>query len=449
MSVYALRESNSMADGLRARDGGTVSAVRSCRVCNATEGLSMCASCKSVFYCGKQHQVADWKDHKATCKEIKRSRELISAAPENMAANQNVFNTAALCQQQSEQTATCQQSRLGNVLVTEHKLESSHSHSYEDPGACMFYVDTNPDPDQDKTASSFWQCGDTEAFSTGDLSSSLLAACADEHIQKRDSSSSLSSAYSSSGSVHSLGGGLHHTDSQSSASSNSIGIGRSFSSFSSTSSLGSSCPSSGSDMTGFDNQGPRRKILKQKRLHKDLSSIHGNRRPSHGSMDQNRPVAAADQSNKTLSDYVVKCLNDYGICVVDNFLGEEKGNKILQDVIEIQHAGSFKEGQLVNRNDTSRKIRGDQIAWVEIGDSRGDNIGVLVRKLDSLLMTCNGRLSKYDINGRTKVRLFYSCNAYLCLLKSVVCIKCIGVLVMHYLEGRDQIWRNLIPMTIP
>ena len=247
----------------------------------------MCASCKIVYYCGKQHQVADWKSHKMACKQLKRSNDLGSLGSD-MAAERN-------------SPQACQASRLS---VTDQLQGTCDDTS----AAPMFYVDTNPDADQDRSASSFWQFGDSEAFSTGDLSSSLLA-CATESVKKRDSSSSLSSAYSSGGSLHSLG--LHHTDSGTShTSSSSSSLRKSYSS-SSDLGLGSSCPSSGSDMTGYDTQGPRRgKILpKQKRLHKDLSQIHcANRRSSHGSMEQNRQPPASDQSNKTLSDYVVKCL---------------------------------------------------------------------------------------------------------------------------------------------
>lgn len=343
-----------MAEGLRADPDFSVVSLRSCRVCGLTEKLLMCASCKSVYYCGKEHQVADWKLHKAACREMKRTIALLS-------------------DQLSDKTVpACLSSR--NVVVTEPACDDSR--------ACTFYVDTNPDTDEARSASEFWQYA--EPFSTGDLSRSLAACSVDAALVPTTSSGSLSSTHSSSGSLHSL----HHTDSQSSASSGSLAC-----SHSSTSSLGSN---SNPDMTGHEFL--KAKILPKSKRHKHFNQVNsGTRRHSHG--DANRP----DQANKTLADYVVKCLNDYGICVVDNFLSEEKGNKILNEVLELQQAGIFKEGQVVNRRDVTHKVRGDQITWVEIGDLGRDYIGLLIRKLDSLLMACNGRLSRYDINGRTKV----------------------------------------------
>ncbi|KAJ6254008.1 ankyrin repeat-containing protein [Anaeramoeba flamelloides] len=40
---------------------------RKCNVCNKTKGLSICTSCKEVYYCGKECQRKDWKNHKEKC----------------------------------------------------------------------------------------------------------------------------------------------------------------------------------------------------------------------------------------------------------------------------------------------------------------------------------------------------------------------------------------------
>lgn len=45
--------------------------ARACIVCGATEKLRSCSRCKQVRYCGKEHQLAHWKEHKATCAPLK------------------------------------------------------------------------------------------------------------------------------------------------------------------------------------------------------------------------------------------------------------------------------------------------------------------------------------------------------------------------------------------
>lgn len=41
-----------------------------CKVCNKTEGVMACSRCKDEFYCSRQHQVSDWKNHKELCSQL-------------------------------------------------------------------------------------------------------------------------------------------------------------------------------------------------------------------------------------------------------------------------------------------------------------------------------------------------------------------------------------------
>ena len=43
---------------------------------------------------------------------------------------------------------------------------------------------------------------------------------------------------------------------------------------------------------------------------------------------------------------VIEHLNKYGACVIDEFLGEERGSEILENVKKLQDAHLFREGQL-------------------------------------------------------------------------------------------------------
>ncbi len=40
-----------------------------CAVCDAS-CKSKCQSCKKVYYCCREHQVSDWKEHKKICNRV-------------------------------------------------------------------------------------------------------------------------------------------------------------------------------------------------------------------------------------------------------------------------------------------------------------------------------------------------------------------------------------------
>lgn len=109
-------------------------------------------------------------------------------------------------------------------------------------------------------------------------------------------------------------------------------------------------------------------------------------------------------SQKVAGEYLVPCMSKHGICVVDNFLGEETGLSLLEDVRALYKTGRFTDGQLVSqRSDSSKAIRGDKITWVEGSEPGCEKIALLISCMDDLIRYCNGKLGNYRINGRTKV----------------------------------------------
>ncbi|XP_059478591.1 prolyl hydroxylase EGLN3 isoform X2 [Neocloeon triangulifer] len=107
---------------------------------------------------------------------------------------------------------------------------------------------------------------------------------------------------------------------------------------------------------------------------------------------------------------VIKDMDAYGICVVDNFLGLDKGCEVLHEVLEMHEKGVFKDGQLVStrltRNDL-KTIRSDQIAWIDGKEASCKNIGHLISRVDAVILRANqmsahGKLGKHAITGRTK-----------------------------------------------
>lgn len=102
-------------------------------------------------------------------------------------------------------------------------------------------------------------------------------------------------------------------------------------------------------------------------------------------------------------------MSTFGVCVVDNFLGKDKGLAVLKEVMNMHEAGVFKDGQLVsNKLKADRKtIRSDQITWIDGRESSCKNIGCLISRVDAVVLKANtmknnGKMGDYKINGRTK-----------------------------------------------
>ncbi|XDV49808.1 hypothetical protein PO909_018989 [Leuciscus waleckii] len=116
------------------------------------------------------------------------------------------------------------------------------------------------------------------------------------------------------------------------------------------------------------------------------------------------------QTLKLATEYIIPCMNKHGICVVDNFLGEDIGLSILDDVKALHQAGKFTNGQLVSqKSDSSKDIRGDKITWIEGKEPGCEKICFLMSCMDDLVRNCNGNLGNYTINGRTKVSMCQGC----------------------------------------
>lgn len=123
----------------------------------------------------------------------------------------------------------------------------------------------------------------------------------------------------------------------------------------------------------------------------------------------NRPKSKEHKrlnSHKLVLQYVVPCMNSYGLCMVDNFLGNKIGDRILQEVINIQQSGKLQDGELACRKlGKSKSIRGDKIAWVGGIEPGCENIGFLLTRMDKLITYADGKLGKYKIRGRHKVSI--------------------------------------------
>ncbi|XP_008278660.1 uncharacterized protein egln2 [Stegastes partitus] len=117
------------------------------------------------------------------------------------------------------------------------------------------------------------------------------------------------------------------------------------------------------------------------------------------------PAGSGWSAERIAQQYIVPCMKYYGICVKDNFLGAQLGDRVLEEVEVLNRSGKFRGGQLVSQKSIpSRSIRGDQIAWVEGKEPGCENIAALMAHIDEAVMysAANGQLGNCAINGRTK-----------------------------------------------
>lgn len=136
---------------------------------------------------------------------------------------------------------------------------------------------------------------------------------------------------------------------------------------------------------------------------------------------RSKTASKKDKENKkhlTVLMNFIKDLNSLGIFVKDEFLGNELGSSVFDEVVMLHAAGVFTKGQLVRNNTSNNAIRGDQITWVAGNEPSCKNIGRLITEIDKVVLTGNkmqgnGELGKYKIDGRTKVSVFRTKNIFL------------------------------------
>lgn len=86
-----------------------------------------------------------------------------------------------------------------------------------------------------------------------------------------------------------------------------------------------------------------------------------------------------------LPEVIARDLNNYGLCVLDDFLGEGRAQKVLGEVFSMHSEGKFTDGKLVNPlpGDVrdQRQIRGDKIAWIGGQEPGCANIAYLINQV--------------------------------------------------------------------
>ncbi|XP_072030706.1 LOW QUALITY PROTEIN: egl nine homolog 1-like [Amphiura filiformis] len=69
---------------------------KSCSVCGIIENLKRCGKCLSTWYCGREHQVQDWKSHKRKCKELQQKGVIYDGTKSARNPNNNTAGNGEL-----------------------------------------------------------------------------------------------------------------------------------------------------------------------------------------------------------------------------------------------------------------------------------------------------------------------------------------------------------------
>ncbi|KAJ8713852.1 hypothetical protein PYW08_007472 [Mythimna loreyi] len=106
---------------------------------------------------------------------------------------------------------------------------------------------------------------------------------------------------------------------------------------------------------------------------------------------------------------VIRDMTQYGVCVLNNFLGKERGLCVLNEVLDMYRSGIFTAGQLVSNpaSTEAQTIRSDLIHWIDGKEANCQYIRQLISQVDNIIlrankMANNGKMGDYVINGRTK-----------------------------------------------
>ncbi|CAL7948574.1 unnamed protein product [Xylocopa violacea] len=341
-----------------------IGATVGCVVCNRTDKLLRCSRCKAVFYCTKEHQRRDWKRHKEFC----ATHAVESIVTDTVStANQNSIlkpskNDTIVGNCQTSTTPVVYNLTEKSVLErtrrskTAQKIQNNAIHLEEINKPTEYKGSQNS-----KKKSSSIKAKGTGASRVDGWTSPITYEGSSEDTILGARTESLNPGLEGSRILDNLQDDELNMPTQ--------------------------------HHNGMKNF-PEIRLARGEDI---LPSFHHKNKNNFDRLEN-------------MSRDVIRDMNKYGLCVVNNFLGVEKGLAVLNEVLSLYSAGLFKDGQLVSNktgaNDL-KTIRGDQITWLDGKEKQCQNIGMLISRVDAVIMKANkmcnnGKMGNYQINGRTK-----------------------------------------------
>lgn len=362
-------------DGVRR----TAGAEAICAICDRTDKLSRCSRCKVVFYCTKEHQRRDWKRH----------REFCATHPAATAASTEESYSAAAA---------------AAVAANESLPFKRHPSSVGNRTASSALVPNLKNINEPSDAS--WGLNVTSSELCRNVKH-----LADSNAREENGSNQQERKENQSLKKKSNSGKARNTRN------NKVD--------------GWTSPITYEGSSEDTILGARAEllnpILESSRIFDSLSNADLGSSTQHRNgmknlseiQDQEEellpPFLHRNRSNleellDKICQYVIRDMDKYGVCVVDKFLGKERGLKVLGEVLNMYSAGLFQDGQLVSNKGSAndlKTIRGDEIIWLDGKEEQCENIGTLISQVDAIIMRANkmhnnGKIGNYTITGRTK-----------------------------------------------
>lgn len=137
--------------------------------------------------------------------------------------------------------------------------------------------------------------------------------------------------------------------------------------------------------------------------HSPLGNIEPHVRPLTSPVMPLKHTLTLDLEKLALEQIVPRLLAK-GYYYMDNFLGEEIGDRVLEQVRQLHKEGALKDGQLAGnvQGVSKRHLRGDKITWITGTEEGCEAIGLVLSVVDRLVMLCGNRLGDYYVKERSK-----------------------------------------------
>lgn len=297
--------------------------VDRCVVCKI-KTYSRCSRCRSIYYCSIDHQRQDWKRHKVECKKLskKLNQKLAADAAQNEVQETPIANKLSVINTSSEVLKTEKESKKnleneGNSKVSDEKdninLENSISNK-------IFVQSVSFDSKE----------SDTEQDSSK-IKASLSELSVISKVVHTDKNSSGAGAITYEGS-----------------SENEI-LSASTQTISSTDLSGTSVHQS--SVLKVVNKAVNENMLAMPSytLESPPKAVHGHKDYSESSLKSSavpfgqKHSLVMDSSDPyyELCHRVIRDMSQYGVCVLDNFLGKDRGTLVLREVLDMYKLGIF------------------------------------------------------------------------------------------------------------
>ncbi|KAH3846764.1 egl nine homolog 1-like [Dreissena polymorpha] len=337
-----------------------------CAICGKSANLKYCSGCGKVSYCSRDHQIQDWRQHKAKCKK-KQLAETDDNPRQTPSAMANVA------------------SGMARLAITQEELQDVTSSTARVPSVDL----SEPIHAEMKLKSGLFTI----------IDSNVRDQLTEEPLYIRKKLGIDDSSHNSS--VHNI----DNTTRNNSTEVDTLKDIATCSTLTNSNNLNTNSRKRNIDAEDVNGTGSSERFILESEDNNIVEPVYESASSSISDSSSGSMMPyfnIMESRNKALSDYVTKCLNAYGVCVIDNFLGDSKGTDILDEVKDLHENGELLSGQLVNASSPKGAVRGDVITWVDGTEPGCGSINSLITSIDAIMVHCERTLGQYHVKGRSK-----------------------------------------------